>query len=155
MGRPLNKKYFGRLADSKDDRFTSKATESFFNITINVQVGTNSETDSGLILKQKSPSRFLVNDLKNGTAVTTDGKQLDGTNGTGNVGVCTLVDKVGGDLAANEMSIYGYISGAGVGGEPVRIKKFYNRTCRDFNNNRYSWEVQDDSSVTALILTAI
>lgn len=151
MGRPINKRYFGRLADADDARF-APSNDTFYNITINVQVGSNSETETGYILRQKSPTRFLVNDLKNGTAVTTGGLQVDGTAGTGNVGICTLVDKASGSLAANEMSINGYLS---TGGGAVRIKKFYNRTCRDFNNNRYKWAIQDDSTATLLILTAI
>jgi len=51
------------------------------------------------------------------------------------------------------MSINGTISGSG--GNQVRVAKLYNRTCRDFNNNRYTWEVQNDSTETILVLTAI
>ena len=153
MGRPVNKKHFGLLADAAGGTMPVSAGDTFFNLTINVQVGSNAETASGYILAQKSPTRFLVNDKKTGT--NDEPGDTEAGNSQGNVGVCTLVDKAAGSLAANEMSIYGYISGEGVGGEPVRIKKLYNRTCRDFSNNRYTWEIQNDSSVTALILTAI
>lgn len=146
MGRPLNKKWFGRLADADDDRFAPK-NDTFYNITINVQIGANAETESGYILRQRSTGSFLVNDLKTGTKLIPTGS------GTGNVGVCRLVDKASGDLAANEMSIQGTLAGSD--GNQVRIKKLYNRTCRDFDNNRYTWEIQDDSSVTILVLTAI
>jgi hypothetical protein len=146
MGRPINKRYFGLLADADDPRF-APLNDTFFNITINVQVGSNSETTTGYILKQKSTNKFLVNDLKNGTKTTPSGS------GTGNVGICTLVDKAAGSLAANEMSINGIIVSSG--GTQVRIKKLYNRTARDFNNNRYKWQIQDDSTVTQLILTPI
>jgi len=145
MGRPLNKKWFG-LIDNADDLTLKPLNDSFYNITINVQVASNAETESGIILKQKSSKKFLVNDLKTGTKKTPAGS------GTGNVGICTLVDKAAGSLAANEMSIYGYVSGTGT---PVRIKKLYNRTCRDFANNRYTWEVQEDSTETIIALTAI
>ena len=151
MGRPINKRNFGLLANADDTRF-APANDTFFNLTINVQVGTNTETATGYIIKQRSTRKFLVNDLKTGTAVTTDGKQVDGTNGTGNVGICTLVDKEDGTLGNNEMSIMGQIAATG---EQVRIKKLYNRTCRDFSDNRYKWEIQDDSSATLLVLTAI
>lgn len=132
MGRPLNKRYFGPLDDGT-------------NITINCQVGSNSESQTGYIIRQRSTNKFLVNDTKDGTKQSTSGS------GTGNVGVCTLVDKADGDLGANEMSIVGYVSS----GSQVRIKKFYNRTCRDFNNVRYKWEVQNDSTASLIVLTAI
>ena len=132
MGRPVNKRYFGPLDDGT-------------NITINAQVGSNAESQTGYIIRQRSSNKFLVNDTKDGT------KTIPSGSGTGNVSVCTLVDKVDGDLAANEMSIMGYVNG----GSQVRIKKFYNRTCRDFSNNRYKWVVQNDSTASLLILTAI
>lgn len=124
MGRPINKRYFGALADGT-------------NFTVNCQVGANAETDEGVILSQRSVNKFNVDD--------------DKTLG-GNTGVCTLVDKAAGALGANEMSIQGTISG---GGNQVRIAKLYNRTCRDFNNNRYTWEIQDDSTASIMVITAI
>lgn len=136
MGRPLNKKWFGWLDDADDSTLAPK-NDTFFNVTINVQVGSNPESDNGLILRQKSSTKFRVNDAKDRT---------------GNEGVCKLVDKAAGSLSANEMSIYGYVAGTG---NPVRIKKLYNRTCRDFANNRYTWEVQEDSTETIIVLTAI
>ena len=146
MGRPLNKRWFGRLADADDDRF-KPLNDTFYNIAINVQVAANAETESGIILRQRTTNKFLVNDLKDGTKLTTAGS------GTGNVGVCTLVDKAAGSLDANEMSIQGTINGTD--GTQVRIKKLYNRTCRDFDNNRYTWEIENDSTETVLRLTAI
>ena len=143
MGRPLNKRYFGTLAAT--DGGTMPQGDSFYNLTINVQVGSNSETQTGYILSQRSTNKFLVNDLKTGT------KQTPSGTGTGNVGVCTLVDKADGALGANEMSIMGQLTD----GSQIRIKKFYNRTCRDFSDNRYTWEIQDDSTATLLVLTAI
>ena len=146
MGRPLNKKWFGRLADADDTRF-APLNDTFFNIAINVQVAANAESEEGFILRQRSSRKFLVNDNKEGTKITPSGS------GTGNVGVCTLVDKASGALAANEMSIQGTL-GNGTGTQ-VRIKKLYNRTCRDFANNRYTWVIEDDSTETVLRLTAI
>ncbi len=134
MGRPVNKRFFGVLDDGT-------------NITINCQVGSNAESAQGYIIRQRSTNKFLVNDTKDGTKTSTAGS------GTGNVGVCTLVDKAQGTLAANEMSIDGFLSTGG--GSSVRIKKLYNRTCRDFSNNRYKWAVSNDSTVSILILTAI
>jgi hypothetical protein len=64
--------------------------------------------------------------------------------------VCTVVNKAAGSLAQNEMILFG-----NAGGTTVRLAKMYNRTCRDFDNNRYKWEVVDDSTSTYLQLTAI
>lgn len=146
MGRPLNKKWFGLLADADDARF-APLNDTFFNIAINVQVGANSESEEGYILRQRSTNKFLVNDTKTGTKTSPSGS------GTGNVGICTLVDKAAGSLGENEMSINGTI--VGTDGTQVRVKKLYNRTCRDFDNNRYTWEIDNDSTETVLRLTAI
>lgn len=143
MGRPVNKKYFGPLA-AADDAGNKPNNDVKFNIAVNCQVGSNGESTSGYIIRQRSATKFLVNDTADGTKRTPSGT------GTGNVGVCRLVDKADGTLDANEMSI-----NAIANGQPVRIAKLYNRTCRDFNNNRYTWEVQDDSTATIIVLTAI
>lgn len=143
MGRPVNKKYFGPLA-AADDANNKPNNDVKFNIAVNCQVGSNAESESGYILRQRSSTKFLVNDTADGTKRTPSGT------GTGNVGVCKLVDKEAGSLDANEMSI-----NAVLGGSTVRIAKLYNRTCRDFANNRYTWEVQDDSTATIIVLTAI
>ena len=134
MGRPVNKRNFGLLDDGT-------------NFTINCQVASNSESESGYILRQRSVNKFLVNDLKTGTKTTVSGT------GTGNIGICTLVDKVAGGLGANEMSIQGTLDDGT--GNQVRIKKLYNRTCRDFNNNRYTYVIQNDSTASIMVLTAI
>ena len=133
MGRPVNKRRFGLLDDGT-------------NITINCQVASNAESAQGYIISQRSVNKFLVNDLKTGTKKTTAGS------GTGNVSVCTLVNKAQGALGANEMSIDGVVAG---GAQGIKIKKLYNRTCRDFSNNKYKWVVSDDSTVSLLVLTRI
>ncbi len=144
MGRPINKKFFGRLPNA-DETAENPLNDTFYNIKINVQVASNAETASGYIIRQKSGDKFLVNDLKTGTKRTTSGS------GTGNVGVCTLVNGTPGSLNANEMTIQGRKSD----GQYVNIKKLYNRTARDFNNVRYTWSVTDDSTETTLQLIAI
>jgi len=55
-------------------------------------------------------------------------------------------------LAANEMSIDGVVAG---GAQGIKIKKLYNRTCRDFSNNKYKYTAQNDSTVSLLVLTPI
>ena len=130
MGRPLNKRFFGLLDDGT-------------NITVNCQVGANAESVQGQILRQRSPKGFLVNDAKDGTA------KLPGGAGTGNVGVCQLVDKADGNLAANEMSIVGY----NAAGQGIRLAKLFNKIVVDFNGNRYKWSVVDDSTTSVISLT--
>ena len=129
MGRPLNKKFFGLLTDGT-------------NITVNCQVAANAESTVGYILRQRSPKRFLVNDAKDGTAV------LPGGAGTGNVGVCQLVNAIDGALADNEMSIMGEFNGQG-----ILIAKLTNKIAVDFNGTRYKWSVVNDSTTSILSLT--
>ena len=130
MGRPLNKRFFGLLDDGT-------------NITVNCQVGSNAESVQGQILRQRSPKRFLVNDAKDGTA------KLPGGAGTGNVGVCQLVNKADGALDANEMSIVGY----NAAGQGIRLAKLFNKIVVDFNCNRYKWSLVDDSTTSVISLT--
>lgn len=128
MGRPLNKKYFGTTALGGDQ--TGEG-----NLSVIVKVGSNAVSELGIILSQRSESKFRVD---------------DNPAGTGNEGVCTLVNKdVPGD---NEMVLKGYVGGAGDG---VNIRKVHNRTMIDFDNNRYTWAIQDDSTSNVLVLTAI
>lgn len=145
MGRPLNKRFFGTTQAAGGADLTAEE-----NLSASVKVGANAVSDIGIILSQRSETKFRVNDLANGTAVNDDGTLRNGSVGTGNVGVCTLVDKaVPGN---NEMVLKGYVNGTG---DSVNIRKMHNRTCIDFNNNRYTWEIQDDSTSNVLVLTAI
>jgi hypothetical protein len=52
--------------------------------------------------------------------------------------------------AEGEMTIIGILNGS-----PVALKKLNFRTAADFSGNRYKWTLDDDSSETLLILTAI
>lgn len=129
MGRPINKRYLGTLAST--DGGTMPEGDDAFNLTAIVKVATNSVSESGFVLRQRAETRFKVSDGSN-------------------EGVCELVDKdVPGD---NEMVLKGYINGSGDG---VNIRKLHNRTMIDFDNNRYTWEIQDDSTANLLVLTAI
>jgi len=123
MGRPINKRYLGAGTGSVDDgQFTAV-----------VKVGTNLVSTEGVILRQRAETEFLVNDA---------------ADGTGNQGVCRLVDKeVPGD---DEMVIRGFVQDTS---EFVNIRKLHNRTVIDYDNNRYDWEIQDDSSTNVLVLT--
>jgi hypothetical protein len=128
MGRPLNKRYFGTVTDEVG----SEASE---NLTAIVKVTGEAVSETGIILSQRSETKFKVNDANDGT---------------GTDGICVLVNK---DVPADgEMVLKGYIAGTGDG---VNIRKMHNRTCIDFDDNRYTWEIQDDSTSNVLVLTAI
>jgi len=127
MGRPVNKRYFGAVVDGTADG----------NFSVNVKVGAATASPTGVILNQRSTNKFKVDDA---------------AAGSGNEGICTLVDKALADLGNNEMSLLGYVAGAG---DAIRIKKIYNRTCRDFSNNRYKWTITDDSTQNIMVLTAL
>ena len=132
MGRPLNKRYFG--ASANDLVGDDKAAEGV--LTVSVKVGTNTASALGIILSQRSETKFKVDDA---------------ADGTGNEGVCTLVDKATGSLGDDEMSLQGFVDGESA----VYIRKVQNRTMIDFDDNRYTWEIQDDSTANILVLTAI
>lgn len=129
MGRPINSRHLGITAEEGSD-LTNE-----IRFTTSVKVGSNSVSEFGIILRQRSETRFKVNDA---------------ADGTGNESVCELVNKDVPD--DNEMVIKGYIAGTGNG---VNIRKLHNRTVIDFDNNRYTWEIQDDSTSNILVLTQI
>lgn len=134
MGRPLNKRYFGATQTPEGGAdLTSEGT-----LTAIVKIGSRSVVETGIILSQRSETKFKVQD-------DPDGSGLAAT-----IGICTLVDK---DVPSDdEMVLKGYVGGTGDG---VNIRKVQNRTMIDFNNNRYTWEIQDDSTANLLVLTAI
>ena len=133
MGRPLNKKYFGstQVSPGGADRTNEER------LTVSVKVGANSATALGIILNQRSETKFTVSDDPDGVG--------------GNEGVCTLVNKATGSLGNNEMSLQGFV----VGGNAVYIRKVQNRTMIDFDDNRYTWAIEDDSTANILVLTVI
>jgi hypothetical protein len=97
---------------------------------------TEDATADVYIVKQKGARRFKVVHLEDGDTA-----------------VCKLVDKSFNDstlILAGEMVIIGYLNGAS-----VRLRKLNNRTCADFNGNRYKWALSDDSTTSVITLTAI
>ena len=136
MGRPLNKRYFGITSTDETDPTKDLSNED--RLTVSVKVGANTASGLGIILSQRSETKFKVD---------------DDPDGGGNEGVCTLVNKAVGTLGNDEMSLKGYVDGDA--GNEVYIRKVQNRTMIDFSNNRYTWEIQDDSTANILVLTAI
>ncbi len=97
---------------------------------------TEDATTDVYIVKQKSARRFKVQHAEDGDTA-----------------VCKLVDKSYNDssaIVAGEMVVVGYLNG-----QAITLRKINNRTCADFNGNRYKYTLTDDSSTTLMILTAI
>ena len=129
MGRPLNSRYFGPTVDDSGDMVSEE------NISVIAKIGTNPVSYEAVIIKQSSESDYVVN---------------DSPDGEGNQGTCKLVDKT--IPEDDEMVIVGNVYDTG---DSVNIRKINNRTLIDFENNRYTWEIDDDSSVNILVLHQI
>lgn len=132
MGRPINKRYFGPL-DNADDPNKAPLNDQSFNIRVEAYID-GGAVDDGYIIAQKGTNKFRVV-KKDGTVPTT----------------CRLVNKDIGSLAAGEMVIFG----SDGTGNRIPLRKLFNRTAIDWNSNRYTWEIQEDSTETIMILTAI
>jgi hypothetical protein len=98
--------------------------------TIPVRYHNGSSSVEGYIVNQKGTNKFTVT-----------------TNGTDTF-ICRLVNEMAPN-AAGEMSL------VGLTGSPVILKKMFNRTAVDWNGNRYSWSVEDDSTESLIRLTAL
>jgi hypothetical protein len=124
MGRPLNKRFFGTTGGAADGTMPAM-----------VKIGANAISPNGIILSQRSETKFRVNDAEDES---------------GNYGSCVLVNK--NEPADNEMVVKGYVYGTT---DEVNIRKFHNRTVVGFNDVHYTWVVQDDSTSNILILVAV
>jgi len=160
MGRPLGKKNFGPLGsttstsgypDTGDGRnihgfnTTSASTDRQKGYNIPVYKarisGADMDTAEGAgdnlyILQQKGARRFKIFSRSNG------------------VGVCKLVDDDGSSGIDNgEMVVRGFVGGSS--DNPVIVKKISGRVITGYDDNRYTWYVDNDSSANVLVLTAI
>lgn len=99
------------------------------NLPVRYHNGTSSV--EGYIVNQKGTNKFTVT-----------------TNGTATF-VCRLVEEANPNAAA-EMSLVGLTTDG-----PVILKKMFNRTAVDWNGNRYTWTLEDDSTQSLIRLTAI
>ena len=113
--------------------------KKFFGVTggadpnIPARFWNGSASVEGYIVSQKGSNKFRV---------TADGV---------NIFVCRLVNEVApnGD---GEMSLVGIQQ---PGSNPKIIKKITAHKVTDWNNNQYTWDLQDDSTESLLILTSI
>jgi hypothetical protein len=164
MGRPLGRKNFGPLGstskstiagvvqeDSGDGRnergnnTTSASTDrqKGYNIPVYKARVSSDPMDvnegagnNPYILKQIGARRFKVYSEANG------------------VGNCKLVDDDGSSgIAQGEMVIRGFIGGSS--DSPVIVKKISGRKITGYDDNQYTWYVDNDSTANVLVLTAI
>jgi hypothetical protein len=103
------------------------------NLTVRAYIDGGIE-EQAFIVDQRGTNKFTVEE-----------------NTGGETAVCRLVNKATDSLTAGEMVIEGFDTN---GGRKV-IQKLFNRTAVDFDNNRYTWALEDDSTDTVLRLTAI
>jgi len=90
----------------------------------------------GYILKQEGARRFKC---------STD-------DGTTAIEFCKLVSGTNQDPDNNqEATLVGLLNGS----QPITLQKLTNRIATDWNSVRYTWSLQDDSTETLLILTAL
>ena len=99
----------------------------------------------------KVPIRFYSTSLIEGYILSQRGtNKFNCSNDAGSTtAVCRLVEAA--PSANNECQLIGI----GAGGGAIAIKKLFNRTAVDFSGNRYTWELEDDSTESLLRLTAI
>ena len=99
--------------------------------TIPVRYWNGSTSVEGYVVSQKGTNKFKVTD----GSTTITGRLVNEVTPNG----------------ASEISIVGIAPGS----TPVILKKMFNRTAVDWNNVRYTWDAQDDSSESLLILTPV
>ena len=133
MGRPINKRYFGN-PEIPDQR--AAGTETQENIRVEANLTTTGVVDDAFIVAQKGSNKFI---LRN--------KAGDANSQT----VCRMVNKATAALALGEMVMFG-TDGTG---NRITLKKITARKAVDYNNNQYTWVVQDDSTETIIVLTPI
>jgi len=128
MGRPLGKRFFGD-PEVPDQRNVGSETENNFRVECNTG---NGAVDTGYIIAQKGSNKFKVTDETTELA-------------------CRLTNKATADLLEGEMVLFG----SDGTGNRIPLKKISLHKATDYNNNQYTWEIQDDSTESALILTAL
>lgn len=100
--------------------------------TIAIRYHDGTASREGFILSQRGTNKF----------------NCDSAAGTAKI--CRLVNEITPN-AEGECSLVGITPGGGA----IILKKMFNRTAVDFDNNRYKWTVEDDSTESLIRLTAI
>lgn len=109
---------------------------NFYNLlkdlVVSVKIGSSEATPFGAVLEQLSNTKFKV------------------TDNNGNEGVCELVNKTTDELSDNEMSLVGIILQSSA---IIYIASIVDNMMIDYKNNKYSWDIHNDSTANILILT--
>ena len=125
MGRPVRK-------DVAGTEVFGDYTTTAIGIKCDAYIG-SLQTDV-FIVKQKGSRRYLVQDKSAGTQT-----------------VCKLVS--GTPAAAGEMKLVGYTTTGHA--TPITLRSLKKRTATDWNGNRYTWLIQNDSSADYILLTQV
>ena len=128
MGRPLGKRFFGD-PEVPDQRQVGSETENNFRVECNTG---NGAVDTGYILAQKGSNKFRVTDETTILA-------------------CRLTNKATAALLVGEMVLFG----SDGTGNRIPLKKISLHKATDYDNNQYTWEIQDDSTESVVLLTAL
>lgn len=129
MGRPLRKDILGVDAINT---YVGSATG------VRVEIYDTQLRTDGVIIKQRGAKTFTCTRV--------------GTIGTGTA-YAKYVLKNGAPSAAGEMRLFGY--NPTNSGEEVNIRKITKRVATDWNDNRYTWTLENDSSNDYIVLTPI
>jgi len=111
---------------------------NFYNLlkdlVVSIKIGSSKAVPFGTVLEQLSDTKFKVRDDE------------------GNQGVCELVNKSVEDLNDNEMSLAGFVL---QNSTFIYISSIIDKIMIDFNNEKYNWNVQNDSTANILIINRI
>lgn len=120
----------GRPIQSK--YFGESITNEDMKFIVSAKIGINKVDTECFIVKQRGTFKFVVQD------------------NAGNKGTCSLVNKKVPD--DDEMVLSGIVYDDNC---VVNIRKLHNKTMFDYENNRYTWEIQNDSAENELVLFKI
>ena len=135
MGRPLRKDVLGvDVIGTPATTSTGVRVEAYFGDAAYTDATYNPSTNYAYIVKQRGAKTFVLTD-QDGTARVP----------------CVLQSAV--PSANGQMRINGYITGST--GATTPIAKITKRVVTDFSGNRYTWQLQNDSTSDYIVLTAI
>ena len=135
MGRPLRKDVLGvDVIGTPATTSTGVRVEAYFGGAAYTDATYNPSTNYAYIVKQRGAKTFVLTD-QDGTARVP----------------CVLQSAV--PSANGQMRINGYITGST--GATTPIAKITKRVVTDFSGNRYTWQLQNDSTSDYIVLTAI
>lgn len=149
MGRPLRKDVFGTSVIGSFNTASQKDPTGS-GIKVEFYDGTAFRSD-GIIIKQRGARTFVVAQDSNFQANVN-------LNSTPNKFTCVLVDAT--PAAIGQMRLFGYVSPT-TGGSPsdstsiVNIRKITKRVATGFNDVKYNWYLDNDSTADYIVLTPV